>query len=130
MTPPKTSVANVTVRSTRLPMLLGRWYRVLRAVTSVSPAWWKNTSAPICSAAFQKGRNSGSSSVRPLMWSLISTPFSPSVTMQRSSSATEALTSCMGRVPSPAKRCGRARTMSAISSLISCAVRRATSAGR
>jgi hypothetical protein len=38
--------------------------------------------------------------------------------MQRSSSATAAVTSCIGTVPSPANRSGRARTISAISSLV------------
>jgi hypothetical protein len=79
-------------------------------------------SAPSCSAAFQKGRNSGSSSVRPLTWSLISAPLRPSRITQRSSSAIAAFTSCIGSVPSPANRVGHARVIEVISSLVSCAV--------
>ena len=82
---------------------------MLRWATSVSPAWWKKITAPICSAAFQNGRNSGSSKVRPLTWSLISTPLRPSWVMQRSSSSIDDFTSCIGSVPSPAKRWGQPR---------------------
>ena len=42
--------------------------------------------------------------------------------MPRSSSVIAAFTSCMGSVPSPANRWGRARTMSAISSFVARAV--------
>ena len=50
--------------------------------------------------------------------------------MHRSISVIAALTSCIGRVPSPAKRSGHARIIPAISSLVAADVARATSTGR
>ena len=42
--------------------------------------------------------------------------------MQRSSSAIDVFTSCIGSVPSPAKRVGQARVIAPISSLVARAV--------
>ena len=39
-------------------MVLGKWYRSVRWFTTVAPPWWTKMTAPNCSAAFQKGRNS------------------------------------------------------------------------
>ncbi len=50
--------------------------------------------------------------------------------MHRSISAMAAFTSCMGRVPSPAKRWGHVRTISPISSLVAFDVAAATLASR
>ena len=50
--------------------------------------------------------------------------------MHRSSSEIAVFTSCMGKVPSPAKRSGQARTMPAISSLQSREVAAATAVSR
>ena len=36
-------------------MLLGSAYRVVRALTSVGPHWWKKTTAPRDSTASQNG---------------------------------------------------------------------------
>jgi hypothetical protein len=53
---------------------------------------------------------------------LISAPLRPRRITQRSSSAIDAFTSCIGKVPSPAKRFGHARVIDAISSLVARAV--------
>ena len=88
-----------------------------RGVTMVAPPWCIRKNAPSCSAAFQNGRNSGASNVRPFTWSPIIAPFRPSCVTLRSNSSMAAPTSCIGSVASPAKRSGLSLTSSATWSL-------------
>ena len=92
----------------------------MRSAMKLCCGWgWKNSTAPIDSAALNSGRYFGSSQFSPFTTVSSSAPLRPRTVTARSSSSIAVFTSCTGSVASPAKRRGHWRVIPAISSFTS-----------